>query len=220
MAANQTELQICNKALLRLAANQVESPDGRAATITTDSLEAKLCIANFAIIRDVVLEDRIWSFALSRAILDTPEVDAPEFGYQQQFKAPIDSLYIWRVDNQGFSSMSVNNAPTNQGIDWVLEGENILSDYDKLYIRYVRTLDSDGILTASNQFVDTLSLRLAVEMCMPLTENNTMQQALMAEYQQRLVDASSIDGAQATREIIRANSLKGARQGYGGGIYE
>ncbi len=64
MPANFTELQICNKALLRLAANQVDSPDGRVATITTESLEAKLCKLNFPVIRDIVLEDRIWSFAL------------------------------------------------------------------------------------------------------------------------------------------------------------
>jgi len=219
MAANQTELQICNKALLRLAANQVESPDGRAATITTESLEAKLCIANYAIIRDVVLEDRIWSFALKRAVLDTPDATTPEFGFSQRFPTPSDSLYIWRVDNQGLTDISTSNAPYNQGMDWSLEDEFILANWDKLYIRYVRTLDSDGILKASNQFVDTLSLRLAVEMCMPLTENATMQQALMAEYQQRLVDASSIDGGQATREIIRANTLKGSRQGYGYGGY-
>ncbi len=213
MPANFTELQICNKALLRLAANQVDSPDGRAATITTESLEAKLCRANFNVIRDIVLEDRVWSFALKRVILDTPEQVPPEFGYGQKFVLPSDTLYVWRVDNQGFVDISTQVLTHANSINWSVEANQLLCNYNKAFVRYVGTLDSDSIKTASSQFIDVLSLRLAIEMCMPLTENNTMMQALQAEYEKRLIDASSIDGGQATREIIRANTIRNSRWG-------
>ena len=211
MPANFTELQICNKALLRLAANQVDSPDGRVATITTESLEAKLCKLNFPVIRDIVLEDRIWSFALKRVVLDEPEQLPPEFGYGQKFVLPSDALCIWRVSNQGFNDLSNGDEIISHNIPWSVEDNELLCNYDKVFVRYIRTLDSADIVKASNQFVDVLSLRLAVEFCMPLTENATMQQALMAEYEKRIMDASSIDGGQATREIIRSNSLNNTR---------
>jgi len=207
MSAFFTEVQICNKALLRLAANQVSSPNGEVSQLQEDSLEAKLCKANFNLIRDIVLEDRVWSFALRRSVLDTPDPQSPAFGYSNRFLAPPNALNIWRV--QWASENSNQNVKTND--PWILEDNYILTDADKIFVHWIERLDSQTIARASNQFVDVLSLRLAIEFCMPLTENATMQQALMQEYQMRLVDASAVDGSQATREIIRANQLKNAR---------
>lgn len=213
MPTNNTEVQICNKALLRLAANPVESPDNTVANITTDSLEKKLCQSSFELIRDTVLEDRLWSFVLARAVLSVPDTEPPAFGYRQRFPIPQDALTIWRVDDQG--SYDRSNGPNGTNISWSVEDGFILTNVDKCFVRYARRLDAETIRKASNQFVDALSLRLAVEWCMPLTENASMQKALIQEYQMRLVDASSIDGGQATHETIRANQLNTARSGWG-----
>lgn len=211
MAANFTELQIVNKALLRLSANQVESIDSTVAGITTDSLEAKLCKLNYDIVRDIVLEDRVWSFALKRVILDTPSSTVPAFEYSTAFTVPTDALNIWRVMDQPCGeSYDVYQAPK-----WILEGNLIMVNLEKIYVQYVKRLDSAEIQTATPQFVDSLSLRLALEMCMPLTENNQLFEGLRAEYEYRLVNASGIDGSQATHETFQSNKLTGVRNGVG-----
>ena len=212
MPANFTELQICNKALLRLAANQVDSPDGRVATITTESLEAKLCKLNFPLIRDVVLEDRVWSFALKQATLDTPNTESPLFGYGEAFTLPSDCLNLWRVYFDG------NTANTNNLVsadDWIVQGRDLYINAEKVHIEYVQTLDNVSIINGTPQFVDSLSLRLAIEICMPLTENQDLYIALSNEYEQRLINASAIDGSQAKHETFRSNKLTSARSGYG-----
>ena len=212
MSANLTELDIVNKALLRLAANVVESPDGRVSTITTESLEAKLCIANYPIIRDIVTEDRIWSFALQKVILDSPDSVKPVFGLGNRFAIPTDALNIWRASRNPDFGFNNGNPSRNTFNDaWLKNGQFIETDLDVIYVIYIKSLTDATILDATPQFVDALSLRLAIEFCMPLTENKDMQTMLIQEYQARLVDASSIDGAQATHEVIRANSLSKVR---------
>lgn len=202
MAGNFTEVQIANKALYRLAAEPVESEDNSVARITSTTIEAEIVQAIFGIIRDSVLEDRVWSFALRRVLLDTPEVIEPVFGFSQRFVIPADALHIWRVHRDVYDD---ERLIFNE--QWILEDQHILVDLDQVFVQYITRLDSENIYKASPLFVDALSLRLAAEMCIPLTENRTLHNDLLAEYQQRLQDASSVDGGQATREIIRANSF-------------
>ncbi len=211
MPANFTELQICNKALLRLAANQVDSPDGRVATITTESLEAKLCIANYALIRDIVLEDRVWSFALKQAVLDTPEETKPLFSYGQSFLLPSDCLNLWRVYQAGNTPSTRNYTDVD---DWIVQARFLYVNESTVNIEYVRTLDDVSILTATPQFIDALSLRLAIEMCMPLTESGSLYAALASEYANTLINASAIDGSQAKHESFQSTTITGSRGGY------
>lgn len=206
MPQTYTEIDICNKALLRLAANMVEGKADTVASITSDSLEGKLCLLNYDLIRDIVLEDRVWSFALGRAVLDEPFVNPPEFGYANQFAMTPDALNIWRVyEPNSHGKLKETQKP------WIVEDRFILTDLDVIWVHYIKRLDNELIQNASNQFIDCLSLRLAIEFCMPLTENQKLQQALMMEYRERLVDASSVDGSQATHETFISSALIKAR---------
>ena len=78
-------------------------------------------------------------------------------------------------------------------------------------VQYIKRLNSDEIKQATPQFVDCLSLRLAIEFCMPLTENAGLLEALKTEYEYRLQNASAIDGSQATHETFRSTKLSGFR---------
>ena len=206
MAGNFTELQIANKALARLAADTVESEDNSIARITTNSLEADLIRANFAIIRDTVLEDRVWSFSLRRVTLTTPAPVAPAFGFARRFVIPADALNVWRVFRRGdYNERLLHTDP------WILEDQHILTDLESVHVQYVARLDSSNIYKATPLFIDALSVRLAAELAIPLAENRTLYNDLLREYEHRLVQASAVDGNQATREILRANSLTNIR---------
>lgn len=210
MSANFTELQVANKALARLAVEPLSSTDGSVANIQGTSLEADLVKLNYALIRDAVTEDRIWSFALRRVVLSAPDIVTPSFGFSNQFIIPADTLFIWRVFRVITDDFS-NDERLTFNEQWILENNAILSNMDVLHVQYVVRLDQTQIFKASAQFIDTLSIRLAAELCIPLTENRTLATDLQAEYQARLQDASSVDGGQATREIIRANSFLNIR---------
>jgi len=57
--------------------------------------------------------------------------------------------------------------------DWIVQGGQLLVNQDRVFLEYIKTLDSDEILLATPQFVDSLSLRLALEMCMPCVLNTS-----------------------------------------------
>jgi hypothetical protein len=203
-----TEIDICNKAILRLGGNMVSSTTGLVADLVPDSLEAKLCLLNYALIRDIVTEDRVWSFAISRVVLSVPSVTPPPFGFTHGFPIPADSLNIWRVSYEYNTSLPAfpNSEPVMN--DWRVEDNQILANSSKIYVEYVRRLDLVGDINLfSPQFIDVLSLRLAVEFCIPLCENQGLFNALAGEYKKRLVEAYAVNGSQAKHEQFRSTQL-------------
>lgn len=206
-----TEIDICNKAILRCGGNMVSATSGLVADLDDSSLEAKLCKLNYALIRDVVTEDRVWSFALKRALLDTPEPTKPLFGFDQQFLKPADALNIWRVHYDYYTSTYVEGESQVQG-DWRVEGNYILANSETIRVEYIRRMDLDGDINLfTPQFIDSFSLRLGAEICMPLTENAGLFGALTQEYEKRKMDAYAINGSQAKHESFRSTQLTRVR---------
>jgi len=206
-----TEVDICNKAIARCGGTPIDSIDGTVAQVDPLlSVEGLLCVANYALIRDVVTEDRVWSFALSRAVLDTPDPTPPPFGYGSRFPKPADALNVWRVKYDDITPTYGGDIP--QPGDWRLEGNFILANSSMIFVEYIRRMDQFGDIDLfTSQFIDSLSIRLAVEIVLPLTENAQLYSALTQEYQFRLVNASGIDGNQAKSEIFRASELTRVR---------
>lgn len=206
-----TEIDICNMALLRCGANTVASTDGTVANIVISDIgdesnvESQMCTLYYENVRDIVTEDRIWSFALKQAILDTPEATTPLFGYGNSFQKPTDSLNIWRVS---YNNVPVINIPDYSNSPWRVEGNFIYADSERIMVEYIRRMDdTNDINLFSTQFINAFSLRLAVEFATSLTENVGLYERLTREYQARLVDASSIDGGQATHETFISNNF-------------
>jgi len=206
-----TEIDICNKAILRLGGNMVTSSDGTVAALQPVSLEAKLCMLNYALIRDIVTENFVWSFAIERVILDTPNPIPPLFGYAQSFPLPANVLNVWRVFYWQTSGVA-NQDSSEQINDWRVEGLNLLANSTQVNVEYIRRMDQvNDLALFTPQALDALSLRLAVEFCIPITENGGLFQTLTQEYQKRVADAYSINGSQAKSEIIRSRQLTRVR---------
>lgn len=206
-----TPVDICNKAIVRLGGKMLVSTDGTLNGIAVDSLEAKLCKLNYETIRDIVTADRIWSFAIKRVVLDTPDASDPLFGFGKQFPMPDDALNIWRVHYPDTPNLYAADQSDVTG-DWRVEGNMILANCDKINVEYIRRLDqiSDiALMTAG--FIDTFSLRLAVEMCNPIAQSSTLFQALNAEYEFRKLNAYAVNGSQAKHESFRSTQLTRVR---------
>ncbi len=203
MAAYYSETKICNKALARLSIPPLSSDNDTIDTCKDNTKAANACKLEYPICRDQLLEDTVWSFATTRDTLTDPEILEPSSYYAYKFRIPYACINLHSVGDR--SSMLFSN------VDYSIENGFILANSDVLHIKYTTTLGSEGIKLASSSFIDTLSLKLAMALCMPLTENRTLYNDLATEFSNSLQNSSGSDGAQSPNQKIRFQDLRNHR---------
>ncbi len=165
-----SKVEICNRALQKLGAKRIVSLDD-------DSVTARACNVAFEPVKLAELRDHSWSFAIKRQSLpaDSP---APDFGPQNSFTLPTDFLRLVPPDPQ----YNMDN------LDWVIEGRKIFTnDSAPLLIRFVSDVTDPNLMDAL--FRESLSSRLALELCEQLTQSNTKKADIKAEYKENISEA-------------------------------
>lgn len=185
-------VEICNLSLGWLAVSLITSLDD-------NSTQANLCKVNFPLLRDAVLEARAWTFATKRTTLPpvTNGIPAEEdFGYVNRFKLPDDHIRV----------LKAGASPNFQDrLYWVKEKNEILANTPKLYLSYIYRIEDTSKF--SSAFVQTLAARIASDLCVSLTENVKLQDAMWKKYGQKLLEAAATDGMQGRQEKIRSDAL-------------
>ena len=181
-------VDICNRALDKLGEAPITS-------LADDTKPARACNRAFEPLRDAVLRDHPWNFAMARAAL-AASTTAPAWGYAAQYTLPVDCLRVVTVDTTW---------------PWTVEGGAILTDAGApLYIRYVRRQ------TDASQFdplfAEALAARLAVELCEGLTQSNTKREAATRSHREIMARARAIDGREASAETIADTAWFDARR--------
>lgn len=199
MAAS--EVAICNQSLTWLAANTIISLDD-------PTVEAGLCKANYALLRDAVLNERAWTFATKRFTL-TPLSEEPEYGYSKQFLIPSNVLTIiecrWDNAQGGTPTLRDDRANGANTLGWRREEDKILANVDVIYMKaIVQIIDTQKF---SPVFTQTLATRLARDICIPLTESNKRYEQMAQMYLMAMRDAAAIDGMQGTNDMYDASQL-------------
>lgn len=172
-------VSICNKALDKLGHGPIIS-------LGDGTKSANLCNRNWPLIRDQVLRDHPWNFAVRRKTL-AAESTAPEWGFGAAFPLPDDCLRLVEVLDHTTGEYQV-------------EGRKILCDSSILYIRYVSRVQDPNLYDPL--FVDSVATRLAFEMCESLTQNNTKKDALFKEYDDSLTRAKRADGQENPPQVF------------------
>lgn len=178
MAIATTEVAVCNLALSLLKQPPITALTG------TDAV-SKACNQHFARMRDEVLTKLPWHFAVKRAELTQSSTD-PTFGFDYQFDVPTDCLRLLMHDTED----NTETEPT-----WKREGAYILTnetEFEAVYI-YRNTTVAEW----SEDFVTTLTYRLAAELAMILATSEKLFSAFMSIYQSRLAEA----GGYAMKEM-------------------
>ncbi len=196
MAKSKTE--ICNLAISWLGGNTIMSVDD------DESLEARLCRANYDMSRRAVLEEREWTFAVKRGSL-TPLAATPEFGYSSSFLVPPDLLrsigvYAPRDDDRTQPPM----------LKHVIEGGMIYANLNEISIKYI--YDLQNTKKFSSLFDQTLASHIARNICLALTENATQQDRMQNLYEDNLNRAASSDGLQGSREMLEQSQMEQSRR--------
>ncbi len=197
MASALSEVAICNLALSWLGANLITSFDD-------SSTESKLCSANYAPLRDAVLEAYQWSFATQRtrygAVVPEDDDDAYEL---LRFQIAPDVLRILRV--------SSDTDFTEVGrIEWQVELGHILAVETPIFVmELVRVEETTQF---SPMFTQALAARLAADLAAPITESVKKQEVMYALYLTKLDEAKTLDSMQGKSTRIRSSWMKNSRQ--------
>ncbi|RLB61608.1 MAG: hypothetical protein DRH08_13665 [Deltaproteobacteria bacterium] len=185
-----SEVSICNQAIGWLGGNLITSLDDQ-------TTEAILCKANYASLRDAVIEEGKWTFATRRLKLALSG-EVPEYGYANRFAIPTEVLSVITV--------TPNKDQTNgtENFDWRREEDYIVCDSGVLYAKcIVRITDPSKF---GSMFVQALAARMAADLAAPLTESTAKEQKMTAKYENAIDKALAIDGMQGKSDRIKSNS--------------
>jgi hypothetical protein len=190
-----TAVDICNLALAQL---------GGKFTITSlddETAGARLCKANYASLRDTVLEEMDWSFAKTQHAL-AADTTASLIEGATKFKIPATTLRVLAVYDGNGVKLD----------DWSLEQRSVLAFTDALVIRAIDRVEDTTMY--SQAFTQALAGRMAAEMAMPLTNSAAMSTTMWQLYSQKISLARTNDGLQGSSQSLPAGRIIKARQGY------
>jgi hypothetical protein len=185
-----SQISICNQALVKLGANTITSID-------QGTTEANMCKAFYTDVLNSVLEEYPWTFATKRYELPQ-KAGTPPQPYSAWYLIPSNVIRIVEAS----SNPNFNRANSTQ---WEIEGENILTNDDSLFIRAIIETPDPSMYTAG--FVRAFVVRLAAEMSTAITHSRQMADQLMRDYSIQVQRAISSDGQQGRTRKYRSNQL-------------
>ena len=118
----RSKVDICNNALRRLGQNTIVS-------LSEDSPQARLCNQIYDSVRDSLLAEHPWNFAMERASLAQLS-STPDFGFDYEYQLPSDCLRVWATDIE-----------PEQVWVWQIEGGKLRTNADSVYILYIKRED-------------------------------------------------------------------------------
>ena len=193
----KSKAEICNLAVSWLGGQHIFSIED------DQSMEARLCRANYDMSRTALLEEREWTFAIERRLL-TPLVETPLFEFNYAFQIPSDSqkiLGVYHTKNSYGKLIPVKHR---------VEGNVIYADIQQVFIRY--TIDLTNTKRFSALFDQALAAHIATNIAVALTENAGMQEQMATLYEIKLEKAISSDSLQGSNEKLETSQLEHVRR--------
>ena len=187
-----SEVSICNQALSWLGGNLIIS-------LEDGSTEAIICKANYALLRDTVLEEGKWAFATRRYVLSTPDPEPPPWGYRTKFALDTSVLTVIEATDidsaqAGFFGSNDQGANNSGDLDWRKEEQFIVCSVDRVYVKtIVRITDVNRFTPTFNQ---ALSTRIAADIAVPLTESQIKSDKMWVKYDRAIKVAKAANGLQ------------------------
>jgi hypothetical protein len=121
---------------------------------------------------DYCLGQGQWSFATRSSILDASTSVIPDFGLQYAFQLP--------SDFRGLNAICYDDYFKSPITEYSLEAGFIYCDQDEIYIKYISNDANYGgdFSLWSETFGDFIKTKLALDSCMGLTKNVSLEQKL------------------------------------------
>jgi len=204
-------VEICNLALGWLGGDLIISLDD-------PSVEAKLCKANYASLRDAVIEEREWTFAVKR-LEPAALSDAPLYGFDKAFQIPPEVIRVLQVSRAGEvdsgvlvegSFLSATRGGTGMGretrIEWLRECDQILANSsDRIFVRAL--IQIEDTTKFSPAFDQALAARMAMDLAIPITNSQSLQSDMAKMYGDKMALAAASDGMQGRSYNTRSDAF-------------
>lgn len=190
------EVSICNQALTWLGANTITA-------LNENSQEAIACNANYTELRDAVLEEHRWSFAIATfkyGVANIVPNKDDNWRYANTFNISSDIIHVLRV---------FENPESPYQTRWERKGDKLYTDANVIFLDTTIRITSPRAF--STLFRQALAARLARDMCLGLTKDKALHRAMSIQYETALDTAANSDGMQGINEEIPAGRLILAR---------
>lgn len=165
---------ICNSGLSKLGQKTI-------ASIDENSVAAKLCKEQYEKLRDEVLRDHPWNFAIKRQLLS--QGTAPVFGYTYAYTLPSDYLRAVGVYSTTDEDDKIEPYQEESGF--------LLADEATMYLKYIYRCSDTTKYDVT--FREALALRLAAEFAIPLTQSTEKAAFFEEKYRAYLGRCRSLD---------------------------
>jgi hypothetical protein len=210
-----TSTDICNIALARLNIGPIQSLD-------EVSDVAKTCKRIYDHIREAILRERQWSFAIKTEYLALSTDDSTRYAYVYTY--PTDCLRAIRivVPTQGvvqgfppaapiYSPEPISNKTINFEImsNSTLNGRLIMTDQVDAELLYLG--DVENVNAFDPMFREALAWRMAADLAIPLLGKPEVQQAYMQSYIATMSAASTVDANESSLPTHQSNAFLDAR---------
>lgn len=195
-----SEVEIANSALVKIGEERISSFDdpGKA---------ARTCKRQYPLMRDRLLEDYNWTFAIARQSL-APDATPPDFGFEQRFLLPADCLRLIGLWTAGMDARQY----TSTDIAHKVEGRYLLLDDTTAFIFFIKKVTNPIVFAPA--FVECLALLLAVDICYDLTGGTAHETRLLQRLDKQIKRARLTQAIQGSPEVIEASEFLDAHQGF------
>jgi hypothetical protein len=168
----QNEVEICQRALSLLGAEQIQSLD-------EENDRSKTCNLIYPELKRSALSETHWNFATKKRELARMN-DEPPSEYRYQFSLPSDMV-------TGPTKVLPGPDMKNPIQDWEIANDKLMTDRDEIYIDYVANVDETRFPSYFTRF---LYHALASELAKAITDQTTTAQF----YQQKAYGSPSDNG--------------------------
>jgi len=190
-----TDVDIANKALYLIG-------DTRIASLTENNKRAQVCSEFYENLRDAMLARYNWQFAIKRDAI-AASVTAPAFGFDLAYPVPADFLALIQA-NEFYAAPSLNDYRTSDDRDWVVEGNQILTNWSSpLKIRYIKRVEDPNQWTAL--FIEAFAQALAIKIHRALAGKAKLEE-LRVDYQDTMDMALMRNEIESPPEVIADDS--------------
>lgn len=179
---------LCNDALGQIGSTFI-------AALDDGTFPANLCNRFYPTVRDAVLRDHLWNFAMTRVSL-ARNASAPVSEWTYGYTLPADCLRVVRLG-------------LYDDIRWKIEGRNLVTNESSASILYIARIEDPNAW--DTLFYQALATRLASKLAMPLASKASMAVELYKLYEAMISDARAVDGQEGISDPMCATDLTDVR---------
>lgn len=188
MPITSSDKDICNVAISALGGTRIQS-------FGDDSNEARLCKVYFPFLRDALLADHKWNFAMTRVYKQANLTESPKFGWNYAYQLPDNCLRVLDVEDED--------------TQWVVEQDQLLYDFTEVSYRYL--FRQSDVSKWSAGFALAMAKGLEALFAVPLTGRGERQQQAWTDFKQVYQLAKGVDGQEGFPPRLHISDLEDVR---------